>query len=430
MAVTLTNTVKAGQFFKPVGGSIPSGVLTTDAYNATAQTFTNATTILWNSGQFNTQGQQWEGVSGTASDGVRNAATPRTSAGNRYNHVTEFEFLFSGLALDIAFIASNSYDSQVYIEVGGRMFKAQNLPLAGTTSGTMHRRLVFATWFHGRIRVHLGGGLLVGVKCEQSAIVKPSPDRPFAICDGGGWADGAGFKQISGVSFLTGGLCDLLFERTGFAFARRAQANTGLFTNSADTVTNDNPSSANATRWFSAGRKSWLTGSGPSGASEFDGKPLFYLLDGLYADGGRSGATGASDGPLATRALECLQWIRTQDALCTIVALSPAPYTGAGAAGTVTGPPTAGSSHDYNRQELQSAIGMIPRAAFINSFGPATPWWTGAGSNGAPTTSQQSALIGVDGINPTYYGLQFYAGKIAAELAQIPVNIQRARRQA
>lgn len=414
MAVTLTNTVRAGQFFKPIGGVIPSGVLSSDAFNAAAQTYTNPATILWDSGQFNTQGQQWEAVSGTSSDGCRNAATPRTDV----SHVIEFEFLFTGLAFDIAFIGSSYYDMQVYVEYGGKMYKAKVDPLSGTTTGLMHRRITFASAYHGRIRVHLGGAAFVGIKCEQSAIIKPSPSRVFAICEGGGWGDSV--KQASGTSFLTAGLCDFLFELTGIAWARRAQANTGYFRNGTATVTDDTANASGASRFFSAGRKAKL---------DFTDKPLFVLVVGSHADGGNSGATGASNGPMATRALNCYQWIRAQDPHCTIVQVSPEPFTGAGAAGTVTGPPTAANGHDLNRQEQLSALAGVSRAASINSFGPTTPWWSGTGGNGTPTTSQQAGIVGADGFHPSALGYLFYASKIAATLAQTLVFGPRARRQ-
>lgn len=423
MAVTMTSRVKASTLFRPVGGTLASGFLSTDAYNASAQSFTNLQTWLWNSGVFNTQGQVWEAVNtGDATLGCRNSATPRTSSGVRYNHVTEFEFLFTGSALDIAFIGTSSYDCQVYVETGGRMWKAQTTPLAGTTTGLMHRRLVFANTFHGRIRVHLGGGAFVGVKCEQSAIVKPSPDRIFCICDGSDWADGAGFKQASGTSFLTAGLCDYLYERTGFVWARRAQAGTGWFSNGSATVIDDTASTANATRLFSQSRKDWM-------AADLAAKPLFVLLVGTRVDGGISGATGASTGPMAVRTLECYQWIRSQDALCTIVQVSPSPFTGAGAAGTATGAPTASNPHDLNRLEQVASLAKVSRTLAINSFGPTTPWFTGTGSNGSPSTSAQAVLIGVDAATPVAHGFNFYASRIAHELGAALVSVVRARGQ-
>ena len=417
--------MKAGRVFSPVTGTLPSGIVSTDAFNAAAQTFTNPTTILWNSGSFNIQGQQWEAMNaGDATQGCRNAATPRTSGGIHYNHITEFEFLFTGTGFDIAFIGNAYYDCQVYIESGATMYKAQTVPLTGTTSGLMYRRIVFAATFHGRIRVHLGGGAFIGIGCEQSAIIKKSPDRLFGICDGGSWSDGAGTRQTSGTSYLTANLCDFLFERTGIVWARRSQSGTGFFTNSAATVATDIAAVDNSTRWFSQSRKDWSVNAG-----DFANKPLFYLIVDSLADGGISGATGSLTGTMATREKACLQWIRSQDSYCTIVHVSPSPFTGAGAAGTITGPPTAGSGHDLNRQEQIAAIASVPRAAYINSFGPSTPWFSGTGSNGSPATSQQAALVGVDGTNLNYLGYTFYGGKIAEGLAQVSVNSARARRQ-
>ena len=386
MGVSLGSTTKAARLFQPIAGVIPSGIVTVGAYNASAQSYTNVTTVLWNSGQFTAQGQQWEAVnSGDATQGVRNAASPRTSGGVRIAHVTEVEFLCTGGKLDIAFIGTSYYDAQVYVEYGGRMYKTAALPVAGTTSGLMHIPLTFAASYHGRIRLHLGGGAFVGVKCEQSTIIKPAPARPFAIADGGGGTDGVGVHQESGVSYLTAGLCDYLFERTGIVWARRGQPDTGFFYNSSAAVTSDIAATDGSTRWFSQSRKDWITNGGsgnPAGASDFAGKPLFYLLDGTLKDGGNSGATGAANGPMATRELACLQWIRSQDSLCTIAHVSPSPFTGAGAAGTLTGPPTAGNGHDLNRQEHQYAIANVPRAFYINSFGPTAPWFSGTGSNG------------------------------------------------
>ncbi len=427
MAVGIANTVKAALLFKPVAGTLATGVLTTDAYNATSQSFTNPAAVLWNSGQLNTQGQKWEAVNGgDPTAGCRNVATPRTVGDARFNHVTEFEFLFTGGALDIQFIAGSYYDCQVYVEWGGRMHKAQAAPITGTTSGLMNRRLVFATPFHGRIRVHLAGGLFVGINCEQSAIIKKSPDRLFGICDGSDWVDGKGLVQGSGTSYLTAGLLDYLFERTGIVWARRAQSGTGFFCNGATTVADDSAASDNSTRWFSQSRKDWMAADL---AADLPTKPLFFLLVGTQVDGGRSSATGSSTGPMATLELACLQWIRGLDQFCTIAHISPSPYTGAGSAGSLTGPPTAGNGHDLNRQEQAAAIAKVPRAAYINAFGPTLPWFTGTGGNGTPATSQQATLIGADGLNFAALGAAFYAGKIAAELGQLSVNLARSRGQ-
>lgn len=432
MTVSIPTTAKASRFFTPIAGVLASGIVTTNTFDTTVGTYSNINTVLWNSGQFNKQGQQWEAVNGSdPTAGCRNAATPRTDASNSNNHfmhITEFEFLFTGTQFEVKFNATTSYDMQIWIEYGGQMWRVQNDPLAGTTSGIVYRRITFASPFHGRIRVHLGGGIFIGVVSEQSAIIKPSPNRLFGICDGDSWADGIGLKQASGRSYWTAGLCDFLFERTGIVWARRAQGGTGFFNNGSGTITDDTPNSANSTRFFSASRQAWITGSGPAGVSDFSDKPLFYLLNGTWNDGSRSGATGSASGPMATRALACYQWIRSQDAWCSIVHVSPEPYSGGGSAGAENGPPTAGNAHDLNRQEQTFAIAQVPKATYINTFGPTSPWWTGSGSAGSPTTSQQADLIGADGMHPTYHGYDYYAGMIANELGQIRVPVARARR--
>lgn len=434
--LSIVNTAKASQFFKPVAGLLPSGVLTTDAFNAATQTYLNIMTTYWNSSYFNSQGQQWEPVNGSdITQGVINAATPRTltNGGPYYNHVTEFEFLFTGSYLDIAFIGSAYYDMQVYVEWGNRMYRAETFPLTGTTTGTMYRRMVFGIPFHGRIRVHLGGANFVGVISEQSAIIRSPINRLYAVLDGDEWADGAGIHQSSGVSYLTAGVADFLFELTGIVWARRGQAKTGFFNDSSATVTDDTPdATTNSTRFFSASREGWLTGLGPSGQSDFAGLPLFYLLLGSLNDGGRSGATGSASGPMTLRALTCYQWLRSQDNYMRVVHVSPPPFTGSGGSGTATGPPVANNPNDLNRQEQAIAISYIPKASYVNSFGPSTspaPWWTGTGSNASPATSQQAQLIGLDGANANYLGYNFYAAKISYALGQMLVNSLRAWRQ-
>jgi hypothetical protein len=105
------------------------------------------------------------------------------------------------------------------------------------------------------------------------------------------------------------------------------------------------------------------------------------------------------------------------------------PFAGAGVAGTLTGPPSPSSGHDYNRIEQAAAVAKTPKAVYINAFGPTAPWWTGAGSNGSPTTSQQAGLIGADGATPNDQGFAYLAAKIANLLAAINVDLPRARGQ-
>lgn len=423
MSVGNVGSIKLSQLFKPVGGVVPSGLVTDGGFSATAQTYTNVTTILWNSTLLNTQGQIWEALNvSDATAGCRNAATPRTSGGSHIPHITEFEFLFTGLAFDIQFIGLSYYDMQVYIESDGRMYKLAANPLTGTTTGVMYRKITFAAQYHGRIRVVLAGGAFVGIKTEQSAIIKKPKDRIYCILDGGG--EPAGVKQASGTSFLVNNIGTYLFEKTGFVWGQRGQPNTGFFDNTNATVTDDTAASDGSTRWFSQSRKDWMVNNG-----DFSAKPLVYLLEGTRRDGGKSSATGSTTGPMAVRAKACYDWIRSIDTLCKIIHVSPSPFTGAGSAGAVDGPPTAGNPHDLNRQEQTFAIGKTARAEYVNAFGPTLPWFSGTGSNGTPATSPQATLIGADGANFNQLGMFVWASRIVNEIGPMLVSIIRARGQ-
>lgn len=393
--VEALSQLKAGSFFKPTAGTLPVGILTVGAFSATAQAFGNLATYLWNSGAFNTQGQRWVGVDGTPANGCRNEATARTSGGVRFNHIISTEFLYSGQALDIAFIGSSSYEIMVYLEREGQMYRAEATPKAGTTTGLMHLPLNFAAYYHGRIRVVLAGGLLVGVKCEQSAIVKKSPDRIACILDGSEWTFPEGFKQASGISYLSLGLAQYMFEETGFVWINRGYPDTGYFRNGAATVTDDTATATNQTRFFSQNRKDWVE-------PDFNEKPLFYLIAGSRVDGGVSGATGVSNGPMALRVKACLDWIRTKDRDCKVVQMSVSPNG-------------SGTGHDLNLAEQAFAVATDKRAEIID----AATWFN---------TTQRTALIGVDGVNPADNLFQLWASRIADSLAQMLVGSLRARR--
>lgn len=421
-AADLKNTVKASTIFKPVGGVLPAGVLTVSAFNATAQTYTNPALYLWNDPKaFNTQGQHWEIANSIPANGCKNVATERTSGGSSINHIIEFETLLTGQDFDITVVGSSSYECMVYVEQNGTMFRAEATPRVGTTTGVMHLPLSFDDSFHGRVRVVLAGALFVGIKCEQSSIVKKSEDRPFAVCDGSDWSEGIGIKQASGVSWLCLGLSQYLFEKTGIVIPQRGMPDTGYFRNGTATVTADTANASNASRYFSQDRKDMVQ-------DDFGGKPVFYLITGSRADGGNSGATGSPTGAMANRAKACYEWLRSKDKFATIVQLSTTPFTGAGAAGTVTGPPTAGNGHDLNHQEQVHALSGIKRAAFVNLFGPASPPFTGTGSNGSPSTSQQAQLIGADGVNPNDVLFELWADLIARAIGNLDIHALRSRR--
>lgn len=390
----MLSQVRAGQFFSPIAGAIPSGIVTVGAISATAQTFTNLATYLWNSGAFNTQGQRWEAVSGTATDGCRNAATPRTSGGVRYNHITSFEYLYTGQALDVMVIGSAYFEILVYVEHEKKMYRAALVTGGGT--GLLHLPLNFPSHFHGRIRVVIAGTLFVGVKCEQSAILKPSPERITAILDGAEWAEGAGIKQVSGTSYLSGSLSTYLFERTGWVWFDRAQPDTGYFRNGSITVTSDTATGTNQTRFFSQDRKDWLS-------PDYAEKPIVHLITGSRDDGsGASGATGVSNGPMATRAKACYDWIRSKDRLTKIVQMSVSPNG-------------SGTNHNLNLQEQGFATSSVKKAETID----ASSWFN---------STQRTALIGADGVNPGDELFRFWANKIGDSIANMLVSSLRARR--
>ena len=407
---SVQNTVKAGTLYEPVGRVLDAGIVTLGAFSATAQSFTNLATYLWNSGVLNTQGQRWVGVSGTDSDGCRNEATPRTISSSRYNHIQEFEMLYTGQALDIAFIAGSYYEVAVFVEYNGQMHPAEANPKTGTTTGLMHLPLNFAAAYHGRIRVHLTGGLFVGIKCEQSAIVKKSPDRIYCVIDGSEWAEGAGIKQASGVSYQLHGLAWYLFEKTGFVWAYRSQPDTGWFGNGSLAVTSDTPNSANCTRYFSQNRKDWLE-------ADWAEKPLIFLITGSRTDGANSGATGFSGGPMDLRVRSCLAWLRTKDRYCRVIQLSTAPFDAGGSG--LSGPPALGSAYDLNHIEQKIALATQLKTAFIDAFSPLVKWWN---------TAQQPQFIGADGVRPNDAGFNYWANKIALAVAEQPVYGLRARR--
>ena len=275
------------------------------------------------------------------------------------------------------------------------MYRAEAVPKAATTTGLRHLPLNFAARYNGRIRIVLAGGWFVGVKCEQSAIVKKTPDRPFYICDGAEWAFGEGFKQASGTSYLCLTMTQYIFELTGFVGVQLGQSNTGFFRNNGATVTADTATANNETRFFSQNRKDWAT-------PHFGDKPLFYLITGSRPDGGTSGATGLSTGPMFARAKACYEWIRNLDPRCHIFQLSVSPQ------GT-------GSGHDLNFAEQALAIATIARAAVID----ATNWFNAL---------QKVPLIGADTVNPNDAGTQYWAAKIVESIGQTLVDTLRSRR--
>lgn len=435
--VTKPTYVPAATLFQPVmaGDALSAGLLTTAALSTTRQSYTNGTIVYWNTANsFNSQGQRWYANStGNPSQGLQNRATSRNLIGATYfNHINECEFVFAGTSLDIQMWGSSSgFDAMVWVENGGRMQRVVPNPLGAKNSSMNYFNLQFADWYHGRIRIAIGAGSFVGVGCEQNALVKPAPDRLYGICDGDSYFEGQQAQNAGGTdrAYFVMNNHIQLFEATGIVWGNRAQSGTGFFNNASNVVNDDTWGYLASTRWFSADRKNWIT---PDFA--LPTKPLFFLLNGTWND---KDYTGGQSG-MYTRAKACYQWVTAQDPLITVAHVQCEPYWGDasggyGAAGTKTGPPTAGSVHDTNRLGQLQALNETPRCHSINPFGPDKPWWTGKGDSttavATDPTSQQAQLTGADHIHGNYVGFRHYSHHIARDLGKILVPLTRAQGQ-
>jgi hypothetical protein len=478
------STVRLGDLFNPIGGTIPSGVVASDVIANSSLTFTNTANYKWDDTtlKFNIQGQKWESdirasIFGPQNYGAaRNAATPRTYSApafgivnNHFQHITELEFVFTGSKLSIGFYNSGGSgtdsngdgtpdyggDIQVYLEWGGRMWRAKDNPLTTTrTDGSASwRNITFTNPYHGRVRIHMGACAFAQIRVEQSAIVAPSPPRFFAIADGDSYFESS---QALDADSTTGWFCssivDFLFEKTGFVFARRGQGATGFFSNGTGFINDDTQGSASnglvsmtgVSRFLSSSRTNWMTQSvavmaaagksfknhaGEDFGQPLGQRPLFYLLNGTWNDASVGGVTQSQ---MYTRAKACYQWLQTTDPYCTFLHVSPEPFDDTLFSGSnPIGAPAAGNKNDIHVQGQVQAVAEVPRTHYINAFGPTNPWWTGygpatTGAQGVPTNSQQAQLVSYhDAIHATKHGYEFYAGKIADAMADI--RIPRAR---
>jgi|GEM_PF-1920385 len=477
------SSIRLGDLFNPIAGTIPTGVVTSDVIATSALTFTNIANYRWDDAalQFTIQGQKWEhdiraSILGPQDYGAaKNAATPRLfsaqAAGivnNHFQHIIEFEFVFTGSKLSIGFYNSGGNgtsknsdgttayggDIQVYLEWGGRMWKAQDTPLTTTrTDGLASwRNITFTNPYHGRIRVHMGACAFALVRTDQSAIIAPSPPRYFAIADGDSYFEPSqALDADSTTGWFCNGIIDFLFEKTGFTFARRGQGATGFFVNGVGLVTDDTEGTSTSglvtikglSRFLSTSRTDWMTRSvavmaasnktftnhaGEDFGQDLGKRPLFYLLNGTWND---ASVGGVSQSQMYTRVKACYQWLRATDAYCTFIHVSPEPFDDALLNGGVVGTPRHGDKSDTHRLGQMQAVAEVPRTHYINAFGPDNPWWTGngpspTGSQGVPTDSPQAQLVSVhDGIHATKHGYEFYASKIVDAMAD--VRIPRAR---
>ncbi len=490
MTSAAQGTVRVGDLFDPIAGVLPSGVLSNDTIDTSRQSFTNRVEYSWSDNplRFNNQGQKWEqdyrlvGFSFQSYPGVHQCSTPRRISSAifgitnyLYPHVAEFEFVFTGQKLSFEFLNKGGNgvsggvlnpdaidygsDCQVYIEYGGRMWKAADLPKTTTsTSGNRdYRNIAFTNPVANvRIRFITSGGFIC-ISTEQSAIIAPSPPRPVLILDGDSFVEPSqALTADSATQWFTTGIADFLFERTGFVIFRRGQGATGFFTNGATQIFDDTLGAATDavktatgfSRWFSASRTQWMTDAlgamtalskqpfvnypGEDFGQPLGRRPLLYVLNGTWNDASAGGVTEAQ---MYARAKVCYQWVHTTDPFCTLVHVGPEPFDDALFANPgVIGPPRVGDRSDIHRQGQMRAIAEVGRSHYINAFGPDLPtrWWTGPGpdplhgSQDVPTSSQQSHMGSVhDGIHYTRIGGRYYANKIADQLAEIRVPAAR-----
>ena len=474
-----------GELFDPVAGVIPAGVVTSDAVSNTILTYTNPSSYRWDDValKFNIQGQKWEpdiraSIFGPQNYGAaKNSGTPRLfsaqAAGlvnQHFQHITEFEFVFTGSKLSIGFYNSGGNgtsknsdgttayggDIQVYLEWGGRMWKAKDNPLTTTrTDGSASwRNITFTNPYHGRVRVHMGASAFAVVRTEQSAIVAPSPPRYFAITDGDSYFESSqALDADSTTGWFCSGITDFLFEKTGFVFARRGQGATGFFANGVGLVTDDTQGTSNnglvtvkgLSRFLSTSRTNWMTQSvavttalnrpftnhaGEDFGQPLGQRPLFYLLNGTWNDASAGGVTQAQ---MYARAKVCYQWLQSTDPYCSFIHVSPEPFDDTLFDGGVIGTPRHGDKSDIHRLGQMQAAAEVPNTHYINAFGPDDPWWTGTGpdrvngAQGLPSTSPQAQLVSIhDGIHATKHGYEFYAAKIANAMAEIEIPRARA----
>lgn len=480
---------RLGDLYEEVAGVIPSGVIASDSVSNTQTTYANQAEYTWRDGnlKFNIQGQKWEqDIRATffgpqSYNGLRQVSTPRlytaTAAGmvnQHYQHIAEFEFVFTGTRFTITHFNSGGNggagqpggDIKMYLEHGGYMWKASENPSTTTRSdgSNSHRNIVFNQPYHGRIRLVFGGIAFYSIRTDPTSIIAPSPPRLFGIADGDSYFESAqALDADSTTGWFTSGIIDFLFEKTGICWARRAQGATGFFANGVGLVYDDTIGSVTSvvpalpfvsvtisgvSRTLSASRKGWMTNAvgaqaalgkapfinhaGEDFSQPLGRRPLIYLLNGTWNDASSGGVT---ENQMYTRAKECYQWLRTTDPNCTFVHVGPEPFDDT-LFGNAIGPPRVGDKSYIHVQGQKRAAAEVARTHFINPFGPEDPWWTGKGpqgptpgpigTQGVPTNSQQAQLVSVhDGIHGTKRAYEYYAAKIADEMADIMVPAAR-----
>lgn len=502
-------TIPMGDTFDPIAGTLPSGILSYDAIDTTAgsgrQAFTSRVEHSWEDTpfKFTNQGQKWERdyrimpslptFIFSSYGGVKQVSTPRrfTTGAVRFAgettvdmfmpHVMEFEFVFTGQKLTFEFLniggngssggvlnpdsVDYGSDCQVYVEYGGRMWRAADKPKTTTdvSGNRVYRNMTFSEPYHGRIRFRGSGGFML-LSTEASAVVSPAPPRPFIILDGDSYVESAQALTADSVTqWFTTGIADMIYERTGYAIARRGQGGTGFFTNGTGLTYDDAVASITdsvktykgPSRTLSANRWRWMTDAegfkaslttksvpqapfvnypGEDFGQPLGRRPLAYILNGTWNDASVGGVDKAT---MKARAKECYQLVRNYDPECVFIHIMPEPFDDT-MFGNAVGPPRVGDKSDIHRQAQTEAASEVARTYIVNGFGPdpETRWWTGygpqgpvpgpQGAQGVPTNSQQAQLVSRnDGIHYTYEGGRYFAEKACDGMAKVPLSLDR-----
>ncbi|QOP64400.1 hydrolase [Gordonia phage Orla] len=424
--VVAPEQVTLESLYRPVLGTLPASVVTSDQYVANVPgDYASGWGTRWDkAGAFNYQGQNMQAVSaGNPAAGAFNPTSGRQrSNGTPVSSVIDLEFVFTGDKLDLMFQTFGYFDSQVYVEHEGAMRKIRDLPLTGNVDGIVFRSIRFAEVATRRIRVILPVCYFIQVVHEQSAIVTASPDRPLLVTTGDSYMEPVGaYNAGSARSFITYGIIEALIEATGFAVARCSQGGTGYFNDGTGGKSTSPTGALGTSPFFSNARKGVY--------SEYLGstvKPLLFLVNGTINDGQLSGTDGnASATNQKNVLLEGLGSIALFDTRVSLVIVSPEPYNDSYASGfQATNRLGQIDAVNTYRPSMQNGATLT----YLDASNPDRPWFTGTGSERNPAGSPQAVLTGADGIHTNYYGAQFYGRRIAAELRKVLVPADRARR--
>jgi len=397
--------IKLKELYQPIVGVLPDTELLQDEYihdNVDAGNYTAITGTLWNSPHFNTQSQSFvSNVPGNPAGGCTNKTNGR-DVGSCF----DFEFELTGDKFAIHMQTFGYFDTQIYVEHEGQMMKINSYPLADDYSGMNFRSIRFSRYATRRIRIVMPFIYFFQIVHEANAVIRKTPDRPMIAVTGDSYVDASGaYNQGSARSYAVAGTVDAIIEATGFAVLRLGQGGTGYF-NNATGAASDTPGPVNSTRFFSSQRVATLSEVGA-------GNLVALVVNGTINDGELSGGTAL----MKARALEGFEAVNAFDAGISIVAISPEPINN----------PAAGNVHDLNRLGVMEAIDEHPQGiGFIDFYNPSDPLWTGTGTETSPQNDQQTQLVGFDTIHANWAGYKLYGQRIAAEMSEMKIPIERA----